>query len=185
MSSPDGGALVLVGPMGSGKTSVGKRVARALGWSFTDTDALVVRENGPLPQLFATHGEAHFRALERDAVSRALAGGGVVSLGGGAVLDARTRSDLAAHRVALLTVDPHVVASRLGGAGRPLLDGEDPLVRWERILAERRPLYEEVADATFDTSSGPLSRVVEAIVTWAQAPLPPSSPAQSGNQETL
>ena len=185
MSSPERSALVLVGPMGSGKTSVGKRVARALGWSFTDTDAMVVRENGPLPELFATRGEAHFRALERDAVSRALQEGGVVSLGGGAVLDPHTRSALAAHRVVLLTVAPHVVVSRIGGTGRPLLNAEDPLARWERILEERRPLYEEVADATFDTSSGPLSRVVQAIVAWAQAPLPPSSPAQAGIQETL
>lgn len=162
-------ALVLVGPMGAGKTSIGRRVARDLGETFTDTDKVVVREHGPIPALFAQHGEAHFRALERAAVENALAAGGVVALGGGAVLDAETRADLASHRVVLLTVAPQIVASRIGGDDRPLLQGEDPVARWNRIWAERRPVYESVADATFDTSSGPLAGVVAQIVAWARA----------------
>lgn len=88
--------------MGAGKTSIGRRVARAIGLPFTDTDAAVVREHGPIPVLFAERGEAEFRRLERDAVAAALASGGVVSLGGGAVLDPQTREDLGAHRVAFL-----------------------------------------------------------------------------------
>ncbi|MDJ1113752.1 shikimate kinase [Microbacterium dauci] len=171
MTSPESGAVVLVGPMGAGKTSVGKRLARLLGTSFTDTDAAVVRAHGPISSIFAEHGEAHFRALERHAVADALASGGVVSLGGGAVLDVTTRDALAAHRVVLLTVAPKVVAHRLGeGAKRPLLaDGDEtPLQRWQRIYDERRPLYEAVADVTFDTSSGPLEHVVTAIGEWAR-----------------
>lgn len=173
------GAIVLVGPMGAGKTSVGRRVARALELPFTDTDKIVVRAHGPIPDLFVAHGEAHFRALERTAVVEALAGGGVVALGGGAVLDADTRADLRAHRVVLLTVQPHVIASRIGGEARPLLAGEDPVERWNRIFTERRPVYEEVADVEFDTSAGPLAAVVAKIVTWAQAP----STAASGATE--
>lgn len=165
MSEP---AIVLVGPMGAGKTSVGRRVARALGTRFTDTDALISTAHGPIPELFARRGEAHFRALERAAVSEALAAGGVVALGGGAVLDADTRRDLTDHRVALLMVSANTVASRVRGATRPLLTGEDdPTSSWKRIFRERLPLYREVADATFDTSLGPLSDVVADIVAWA------------------
>ena len=84
------------------------------------------------------------------------------------MLDADTRADLADHRVVLLTVAPHIVASRIGGSDRPLLAGEDPLARWSRIYAERRPVYESVADVAFDTSSGPLAGVVAQIVDWIQ-----------------
>ncbi|MFX5684625.1 shikimate kinase, partial [Acinetobacter baumannii] len=83
--------LVLIGPMGAGKTSVGRRVARALGEPFSDTDKIVVRDHGPIPDLFRAHGEAHCRSRERDAVAEALERGGVVALGGGAVLDPVTR----------------------------------------------------------------------------------------------
>ncbi|BDV30595.1 shikimate kinase [Microbacterium terricola] len=178
MTSADAGAIVLVGPMGAGKTSVGRRVARALGTTFTDTDKMVVREHGPIPELFVRYGEAHFRGLERAAVTEALAGGGVVALGGGAVLDAGTRAQLAEHRVVLLTVAPHIVSSRILGSDRPLLAGEeDPIARWQRIFDERLPLYEQVADVTFDTSTGPLSGVVTAIVDWAQSTTRPEDEA--------
>ena len=167
-------AIVLVGPMGAGKTSIGKRVAKALEVGFVDTDASVVREHGAISDIFATHGEARFRELEREAVVHALASGGVVSLGGGSILDPDTRVDLRGHRVALLTVSPAIVAGRIGGGHRPLLadESEDPVARWHRILEERMPLYAEVADATFDTSHGPLSDVVDQIVAWARTAAP-------------
>jgi len=161
--------LVLVGPMGAGKSSVGRRVAKALGVSFFDTDIAIVRAHGPIPELFRAHGEGYFRALERDAVREGLAIGGVVALGGGAVLDAGTRADLAAHDVVLLTVEPRVVATRLRDTSRPLLQGEDRIAEWTRIAQERAPLYEEVADAAFDTSHGPLGDVAAAIVAWVHS----------------
>lgn len=171
MTSAESRAIVLVGPMGAGKTSIGRRLAKRLGMPFTDTDAAVVRAHGPIPELFAAHGEAHFRAVERTAVVEALGSGGVVSLGGGAVLDPDTRADLRAHRVVFLTVAPRVIAGRLahGGAKRPLLAGEeDPVTRWQRIFDERRPIYLDVADHTVDTSSGPLEGIVTALVEWAR-----------------
>ncbi|MFT3799008.1 shikimate kinase [Microbacterium sp.] len=166
-----GRAIVLIGPMGAGKTSIGKRAASRLGVPFTDTDALVVRDHGPIDAIFASHGETHFRSLERAAVASALSDGGVVALGGGAVLDADTQRDLAGHRVVLLTVGPQTIASRIRGARRPLLasaDGSDAVARWQEIYAARRPVYERLADVTFDTSSGPLSQIVDAVVEWVQ-----------------
>lgn len=158
--------VVLVGPMAAGKTSVGRRVARTLGVRFIDTDKRVAAAHGPIPAIFAEHGEAHFRALERAAVAEALGEGGVISLGGGAVTDAGTRELLKEHPVAFLTVTPEAVAERLGGGGRPLLAGDDPVENWKRIFAARRHLYLEVADATFDTSRRPMHRVAEEIVAW-------------------
>lgn len=166
MTSPSS-ALVLIGPMGAGKSSVGKRVARALDVPFFDTDAAIARENGPVERIFEEHGEAHFRRIEREAVVTALQAGGVVALGGGAVLDPGTQDDLAHHRVVLLTVAPRVVATRVRGSSRPLLQGDDPAARWRAIYEERRPVYERLADVTFDTSSGPMQDVVDRIVAWA------------------
>ncbi|MET0303935.1 MAG: shikimate kinase [Microbacteriaceae bacterium] len=161
-------AVVLIGPMGSGKTSIGRKLAKATRRAFFDTDIAVTREHGPIEDLFAAHGEEHFRRLERDAVRAGLATGGIVSLGGGAVLDAATRADLADHRVVLLTVEPRVVASRVRDSKRPLLQGDDAIARWTTIYAERRPLYEQLADVTFDTSSGPLQAVVDAVAEWVR-----------------
>ncbi|WP_127819120.1 shikimate kinase [Microbacterium sp. CPCC 204701] len=167
MTSPSD-AVVLIGPMGAGKTSIGKKAARALGVPFFDTDIAIVRDHGPIEQLFADQGEDHFRALERKAVVQGLSRGGIVSLGGGAVLHPDTQADLAAHRVILLTVAPKVVAGRVRDSNRPLLQGEDAMARWHAILEERMPLYRSLADATFDTSSGPLQHVVDAIVDWVR-----------------
>ncbi|MDQ1216439.1 shikimate kinase [Microbacterium arborescens] len=161
-------AIVLIGPMGAGKSSIGKKLARVLGTTFTDSDALVVRDHGPIERLFAEHGEERFRELERRAVGEALARGGVVALGGGAVLHPDTRSDVASHRVVLLTVSEQTIASRLAGTTRPLLQGEDPVKRWREVAESRRELYEQLADARFDTSTGRIQDIVDAVAAWAQ-----------------
>ncbi|HWM32917.1 MAG TPA: shikimate kinase [Pseudolysinimonas sp.] len=163
MSAP---ALVLVGPMGAGKTRVGKRVARLLETAFADTDKMVVAEHGPIAALFAEHGEPYFRELERAAVVRALGGDGVVSLGGGAVLDATTRADLSGLPVVLLTVSPRAVEGRLGEGKRPLI--RDGVNDWERIYAERKDLYEEVADLVVDTSFRPFDAIAEEVAAWVR-----------------
>jgi shikimate kinase len=158
---------VLAGPMGAGKTSIGRRVAKATGLRFVDTDRSIVRAHGPIPEIFAEHGEAQFRAWEREKVAEAVGGGGVISLGGGAVVTDQTRELPRTVPVVLLTVTPEAVAARITGSARPLLAGEeDPIARWTRIFAERRPLYEEIADVTFDTSRVPMSRVAEQIAEW-------------------
>ena len=118
-----GPRAVFIGPMGSGKTKVGKRVAKALGVSFLDTDKMVVAEHGPIADIFDTHGEAHFRALERAAVREAFASDGIVSLGGGAILDPETQADLAALRVVYLSITAEAVESRLDNGKRPLVRG--------------------------------------------------------------
>lgn len=168
-----GPRVVLVGPMASGKTSVGRTVAKMLEVPFRDTDKRLVSRHGPIPELFTTHGEAHFRMLEREVVAEMLTEDGVLSLGGGAVLDADTRRRLAPLPVVFLTVTPEAVATRIAGTNRPLLAGEeDPVERWARIFAERRALYAEVADATFDTSRAPMRRVAADIVTWLKERTP-------------
>ena len=176
--------VVLIGPMGSGKTSIGKKAARALGVPFFDTDAAVVRAHGPIDRLFAEHGEPYFRAREREAVVEGLQTTGVVSLGGGAVTHPQTRADLAGHRVVLLTVSPRVVAARVKDSSRPLLQGDDAIDRWKAILDERRPVYEELADVTFDTSTGPLQEVVDAVVAWVRRTAAAAEAEQDEPEET-
>ncbi len=160
-----GPPVVLIGPMGAGKTRIGKRVARILGTGFVDTDKVIAAEHGPIPEIFATQGEGHFRALERAAVVDALAGDDVVALGGGAILDDETRADLTGHRVVLVTVTAEAVAPRIADARRPLL--RDGLTDWERIYAERRHLYEQLARFTVDTSHRPIDAVAQEVAAWS------------------
>ncbi|HEV7624507.1 MAG TPA: shikimate kinase [Amnibacterium sp.] len=147
--------------MGAGKSSVGRKLAKRLGLPFTDTDQRIVARHGTIADLFAEQGEPAFRALERAVVAEALADGGVVSLGGGAVLDPGTRADLAGCTVVLLTVDETAVADRLASARRPLL--ADGLASWRRIAAERDGLYRGLADLVVDTSHRPMAHVVDEL----------------------
>lgn len=160
-----GPPVVLIGPMGAGKTRIGKRVARILGTGFVDTDKVISAEHGPIPEIFASQGEPHFRALERAAVVDALAGDDVVALGGGAILDDETRADLTSHRVVLVTVTAEAVAPRIADPRRPLL--RDGLTDWERIYAERRHLYEQLARFTVDTSHRPIDAVAKEVAAWS------------------
>jgi shikimate kinase len=159
-------SLVLIGPMGSGKTRIGKRIAKLLDAPFTDTDKAIVAEHGPIATVFEEHGEPHFRALERAAVAAALSGEGVVALGGGAVLDPATQADLAGEHVVLFTVSPEAVAPRLTNGKRPLV--KNGLEDWLRIRDARMPLYERLADVTFDTSARPATTIAEEVAAWAR-----------------
>jgi shikimate kinase len=160
-----GPPVVLIGPMGAGKTRLGKRVARILGTGFQDTDKLIAAEHGPIPAIFDEHGEPHFRALEREAVARALASDDVVALGGGAILAPETQALLADHRVVLVTVTAEAVAPRIGDGRRPLVRGG--ISDWERIYAERLPIYEQLALLTVDTSHRPIDAVAQEVAAWS------------------
>ncbi|PZE67600.1 MULTISPECIES: shikimate kinase [unclassified Curtobacterium] len=153
--------------MGAGKSSVGRRVAKALGVPFTDTDRVIAREHGPIPQLFAERGETVFRELEAEAVRGAVEAGGVVSLGGGAVMHAATRAAIADARVVLLTVSAEAVAPRILGSDRPLI-ASGGIAAWQSILDERAPTYDRLADLVLDTSRRPMSRVADDVVAWVR-----------------
>jgi shikimate kinase len=157
--------VVLIGPPGSGKTKLGKRVAKHLGLAFVDTDKVVVAEHGPIAAIFEIHGEPHFRAIERRAVSEALGRDAVVSLGGGAILDPATQADLSEHRVALITVQAAAVSRRIAGSKRPLVNS---LESWVALVEARREIYERLADRTWDTSSRPLDGIAVEIAQWVK-----------------
>ena len=163
-AASSGPVVVLIGPPAAGKSRVGKRVARILDLPVIDTDKVIAAEHGPIPDIFTEHGEPHFRALERAAVTDALRQRAVVSLGGGAVLHPDTQAQLAGLPVVLLTATPEAVATRLEKGTRPLSASVEA---WSALVARRMPVYERLAAATWETSSRPIDRIAAEIAEWA------------------
>ncbi|MEU0589819.1 shikimate kinase [Streptomyces sp. NPDC006132] len=148
-----GPLVVLVGPMGVGKSTVGQLLAERLGVSYRDTDDDIVAAQGrTIAEIFVDEGEPAFRAIEKAAVHKALAEhDGVLALGGGAILDADTRALLAGRRVVYLSMDVEEAVKRTGlNAARPLL-AVNPRKQWRELMEARRHLYEEVATAVVAT----------------------------------
>jgi shikimate kinase len=159
--------LVLVGPPGSGKTTVGRVLAAALGVTFRDTDADVETAAGrPIRVIFAEEGEPAFRVAEERAVRAALGThDGVLALGGGAVLSTRTRELLAGHRVAFLNVGLAESVSRTGrSTARPLLAGVNPHAMLRGLLEARVPLYRGIAAVEIGTDHRTPSQVADAVL---------------------
>jgi shikimate kinase len=156
--------VVLVGPPGSGKSTVAALLAGRLGLPYEDADTLVeTRAGKAIPDIFVDSGEAEFRKLERAAVIEVLGQDGVVSVGGGAVLDPDTRADLAGHTVVFLDVSLSEAATRVGlGTSRPLLLG-NVRGRLKQLMDARRPLYAEVATFTVDTNGRTPEEIVDEI----------------------
>jgi shikimate kinase len=145
---------------------VGRLVAERLDVAFVDTDAVVESRAGRLiPDIFLEDGEPSFRDLERAAVVDALASSaGVLSLGGGAVLDPRTEADLAGQRVVFLDVGIADAARRVGfGQHRPLL-GINPRAQWTKLMSDRRPVYERIASFVVDTAGREPEQVAADVV---------------------
>ncbi|MGC5344725.1 3-dehydroquinate synthase [Streptomyces sp. DT171] len=178
--------IVLVGPMGVGKSTVGALLAQRLGTHYRDTDADVVAAAGkPIAEIFYDEGEPHFRELEHRAVSAALAEhAGVLALGGGAVLDAATRSLLAGHTVVYLSMDVEEAVRRVGlNTARPLL-AVNPRRQWRELMDARRPLYDEVARAVVTTDERTPEEVAQAVLDALELPERAADPAPSGQENT-
>jgi shikimate kinase len=158
--------VVLVGPPGSGKSTVAAVLSQRLGVKHRDTDTDIEAAAGkPISDIFVDEGEPHFRTLERAAIVAALQGDGeVLSLGGGAILDPDTRADLAGHTVVFLDVSLTEAAKRVGlSVARPLLLG-NVRTQLRNLMEARRPLYGEVAKQTVLTDDKTPEQIADEIM---------------------
>ncbi|MFO1400416.1 MAG: shikimate kinase AroK [Steroidobacteraceae bacterium] len=160
-------SIFLIGPMGSGKSAVGRQLARALGMAFLDSDHEIERRTGvDIPMIFEREGEAGFRRREHDMIAELTAGERLVlATGGGAVLDPDNRRHLA-ERGWVVYLETSV-AQQVERAGRtrhrPLLQGVDPAQRLQELLRIREPLYREIADFTISTNRRRVPQVADRV----------------------
>jgi len=170
------GAVVLIGMMGAGKTTVGSRLARRLGWRYVDNDLAIEADAGmSVANIFATFGEEDFRRREAAFIRDALAGVGergpvVLSVGGGAVLRPETQEAVrdAGAEVVWLRAPVDVLVERVARRRqeRPLIAGDDPEATMRRIYAEREPVYEAVSTRVVDVSTAGPDDIARAIEEW-------------------
>ncbi len=160
-------SVVLVGPPGAGKSTIGRKLARELGLDLYDTDAGIEEETGrTIPEIFAEDGEPEFRRIEEEVVRAAVLNRqGVISLGGGSVLSAATREVLRGRTVIYLEISVGEGLRRTGAStNRPLLNGDDPAKKYRELMKIRRPLYREVASIRVRTDGRSPGRVVRMIL---------------------
>jgi shikimate kinase len=174
---------VLVGLPGSGKSTIGRRLAKALGVCLLDSDVAIEQQTGrTIADIFATDGEQEFRRIEEGVIRAALVEhDGVLSLGGGAVTSPGVREALAGHTVIYLEINANEGVRRTGGnTVRPLLAGPDRADKFRALMATRVPLYRRVATMRVDTNRRNPGAVVRYIVSRLQAPAGAPSSAQAG-----
>ncbi len=156
--------ICLIGMMGAGKTTVGRQLARKLGWRFVDSDHEIESRTGVrIPTIFEIEGEAGFRRRETEAIEALSRESGLVlATGGGAVLDPANRDRLkASGLVVYLRVLPLALYERTRyDRNRPLLQVADPLAKLEELFAQRDPIYREVADLVVESSGGGIAGMV-------------------------
>ncbi len=158
---------VLVGLPGAGKSTIGRRLAKALGLELLDTDAEIERRTGrTVAEIFGTDGEAAFRRLEEEVIREALRDhDGVLSLGGGAVTTAGVREALAGHTVVYLEISAAEGVRRTSGSTvRPLLAGPDRAEKYRALMDQRVPIYRQVATIRINTNRRNPGAVVRYIV---------------------
>ena len=172
---------VLVGLPGAGKSTIGRRLAKALGVELLDTDAAIESHAGrSVGDIFAADGEAEFRRIEEEVVRTALADhDGVLSLGGGAITSAGVRDALAGHTVVFLEISAGEGIRRTGGATvRPLLAGPNRAEKFRALMAERTPLYRDVATIRVNTNRRNPRTVVRYIISRLAVEAPHTAPAE-------
>lgn len=169
---------VLVGLPGSGKSTIGRRLSKALGVGLLDTDVAIEQQTGrSIAEIFAADGEEGFRRIEEEVVRAALAEhDGVLSLGGGAVTSPGVCSALAGHMVVYLEIGAVEGVRRTGGKSvRPLLAGPNRADKYRALMSQRAPLYRQVATISVDTNRRNPGAVVRYIVSRLQSTTPTSA----------
>ncbi|MEJ4112447.1 shikimate kinase [Corynebacterium kroppenstedtii] len=164
--------VVLIGLPGAGKSTIGRRLSRALGLDLVDSDELIEQRWGGVPcgRIFDHLGEDQFRVTEEDVIADALMTSGIVALGGGAVLSAATRRRLVGHEVVFLDVSAEEGCRRTcGSETRPVLYSDDPEQKYRELERQRRPLYEEVATLRIRSDRRSPQKVVGAILNYLEA----------------
>ena len=160
--------LVLIGPMGAGKTTVGSEIAKELNCKFADTDALIEADQGKsVAEIFVEDGESHFRLVEESIVIDALISeDGVLSLGGGAVMNDAVQEALkkSPAKKVFLDISLAAVSPRVGfDSARPLLM-VNPRQKWAELMTARRPIYESLADQSIDVSDKSVAEITSEII---------------------
>lgn len=177
-----GRSIVMVGLMGAGKSTIGRRLAQRLGLPFADADNAIEEAAAmSIADIFANYGEAHFRDGERRVVARLLRDGPrVLATGGGAFVNAETRDLVASLGISIwLKADLDVLMKRVRRrSNRPLLHADDPEAVMRRLMDERDPLYAQ-ADVTVETSSAPHQVVVEETLCALEQHLGLAAPVPS------
>jgi len=164
---------VLVGLPGSGKSTIGRRLARALDVDFLDSDAAIETKTGrSIAELFATDGEQEFRRIEEEVIRAALSEhDGVLALGGGAITSPGVRDVLVGHTVVYLEINAAEGIRRTSGnTVRPLLAGPDPAAKYRALVADRTPLYRRAATMRISTNRRNPGAVVRHIITRLENP---------------